>query len=148
MGEIGRKTANLINSLSDTDSPEVAIPIKEKIAELQTQKTILEAQRQTLARGVAQFNTTNQDTEKQLQSIRELITAMAEMEGQERIDLRLNLRSQLRHLIDEIKIYPGQGRYAIYFKSGEWRGLTVREDGRVLIMDGHKEWRHVPMFFK
>jgi DNA invertase Pin-like site-specific DNA recombinase len=129
IAQAGRKVTNLIDSLSETDSPEVAIPIKKRIGELQGRKSELEARREVLASQITKINETAQDTERQLQSIRELIDRMGELEGQERIDLRLNLRSQLRRLIAQINFLPDENQIGMIFRTGE---------RRLLIMDGDK----------
>lgn len=143
-GEIAQVQRNIDNLLDNLEAGE---PVKDRLRMRQGQKTELEAQWETLARQIAKISSIAQDAEKQLQSVQELIGRMAELDGQGRIDLRLNLRGQLRRLIDEIKVYPDQGRFGLFFKTGEWRGLTLN-GGEVLVMDGKREWKHIPMFFK
>ena len=63
---------------------------------------------------------------------------MAELEGQNRIDLRLNVRSQLRRLLTKIRIFPEKGSVALFFQTGE-RRLLYLKDGRVQVWDAYPE---------
>jgi chromosome segregation ATPase len=143
-GELAQVQQSIGNLL---DSLELGEVVKNRLQARQGQREALEARRKDLGQQIAKLGSTGHDTERQLRSIKDLIEKMAQLEGQERISLRLNLRSQLRRLIAEIKVYPDKGWFGLFFKTGEWRGLTV-EDGQVLVMDGKREWKNIPMFFK
>jgi DNA invertase Pin-like site-specific DNA recombinase len=61
---------------------------------------------------VHQLLQVEQDTEKQLQSMAELLELMGSLDGQELIDLRTRLREAIRRIIDTILIFPvGQHRW-------------------------------------
>lgn len=143
-GELVQVEASINNLL---DNLEVGEAVRDRLKARQEQKANLMVQREALTRQIAKASSISQDAEKQLQSVKELIGHMGELQGQERIDIRLNLRNHLRRLIDEIKVYPDKGRFGLFFKTGEWRGLTLGKDGQVLVMDGKKEWK-IPMFFQ
>ena len=59
------------------------------------------------------------------------------MEGRERVDLRLNLRNQLRRLITKIKVNAKDSSNAMFFQSGERRLITLKEDGSPKILDAY-----------
>ena len=147
LGQVERRISKLMDSLEDADSPEYLRLVKDRVQAHQTRKAKLDRQAGELRAKVALATTAEADTRKQLRSVQELVERMDGLEGQERVDLRLSLRGQLRRLLDEIQVWPGQGLYGLFFKSGEWRGLTVAKDGRVLVMDGKREWKRIPMFF-
>jgi len=143
-GEIAQADTQINNLL---DNLEVGEAVAVRLKARQEQKVELEKQRNDLGEKIAKASTIEVDTQKQLESIQDLISRMAELDGQERINLRLNLRGQLRRLLDEIKVFPDKGRFGLFFRSSEWRGLTLGKDGQVLVMDGKKEWK-IPMFFQ
>jgi len=143
--EIAQKQAAMDKLLDNLELGEI---VKDRLMTRQGEKASLEAQREDLTGRIAKLSGNGSETKTQLESIQELITKMAEMEGQERADLRLNLRGHLRRLLDEIRVYPDKGWFGLFFKTGETRGLTVKGDGEVLKFDGKREWKHVPMFFK
>jgi hypothetical protein len=143
--EIAQKQAAMDKLL---DNLELGVIVKDRLMARQGEKASLEAQREDLIGRIAKLSGNGRETKTQLESIQELITKMAEMEGQERADLRLNLRGHLRRLLDEIRVYPDKGWFGLFFKTGETRGLTVKGDGEFLKFDGKREWKHVPMFFK
>ena len=151
LGQVERRIAKLLDSLEDADSPEYLRLVKDRVQAHQGRKAKLDRQAGELRAKVAKATTAEADTRKQLQSVQELIEGMDGIEGQERVALRLSLRGQLRRLLDEIQVWPGPRRvteeYGLFFKSGEWRGLTVAKDGRVLVMDGKRERKRIPMFF-
>jgi DNA invertase Pin-like site-specific DNA recombinase len=126
--QVQRKTINLVNSLEDADSPETVKPIKERIKALQGKTTALEARREALTKKIAKLSHIAQDAEKQLYTVQELIGKMSELDGQERIDLRLNFRSHLRRLIEQINFLPEEGQVGLIFKTGDRRFLIVEED--------------------
>jgi len=142
-GELAQVEANIGHLL---DNLEVGEAVRDRLKARQEQKKELERRRDDLGEKIARANNVEVDTQKQLKSIRELIEHMAELDGQERINIRLNLRTQLRRLLDEIKVYADKGRVGIFFRGGEWRGLTLKGD-EVLVMDGRREWK-IPMFFQ
>jgi hypothetical protein len=66
--------------------------------------------------------------------VQDLIVRMTELEGQERINLRLNLRNQLRRLIDQINLYPDRVQVGLLFRTGE-RRLLFLEGDKVRLLD-------------
>jgi DNA invertase Pin-like site-specific DNA recombinase len=68
-------------------------------------------------------------TEEQIKSIKELIDKMKDMTGEERLNLRLRLRTQLRLLISTIKINAKDRELIIYFKTAEAKILKLNVDG-------------------
>jgi len=131
---VQRKIANLVDSLEDTDNPEDVKPIKDRIRELQGQKMELEARQEALTRQINETASISQDAEKQLQDVRDLIDRMSQLEGHERINIRLNLRSQLRRLIYQMNFFPEMAQVGMRFKTGEGRLLIVEEE-RVDLLD-------------
>ena len=65
------------------------------------------------------------NTKEQLNNIRDLIEKMKELEGQERLNLRLALRNQLRRLINKIRVFTKKDSVVIFFQSGMRRGVNL-----------------------
>ena len=63
---------------------------------------------------------------------------MGKLEGQARVDLRLNLRGQLRRLLDQVRVFPDRQSVALFFATGERRLLTI-EDGGAQVLDAYPE---------
>lgn len=76
-------------------------------------------EKQDIQNQITPLENNSQQTEEQIKSIKELIDKMKEMTGEERLNLRLNLRTQLRRLIKSIKVYAKDKTIAIFFQSGQ-----------------------------
>lgn len=130
-GELLQIDGNIKHLLDNLELGEI---VKDRLKERQTQKSQLEAQRESLTRQITETGSIVHDTGKQLHDVKELILRMSQLEGQERVDLRLNLRGQLRRLINQINVYPDKLQFGILFKTGEKRLLTVLK-GHVTLVD-------------
>jgi DNA invertase Pin-like site-specific DNA recombinase len=130
-GELSQVDGNIIHLL---DNLELGDLVKDRLKARQEQKAQLETQRKALTRQIAKIDSIGKDAAKQLRDVQELIDIMTELEGQERIDLRLNLRNQLRRLIRQINVYPDRVQIGLLFSTGERRLLTVLK-GHVKLLD-------------
>jgi DNA invertase Pin-like site-specific DNA recombinase len=128
LGQLEGKIVKLMDSLEDADSPEFLKLVKDRVQAHQTRKVKLDKQAEGLRKKIAKASSVEADTEKQLQSVKELIDRMGELTGQERIDLRLNLRNQLRRLIEQLNFFPDLGQVGMIFITGERRLLIVEGD--------------------
>ena len=113
LGGIEGKLLNLSNAIMDTASEETRKVFVKSADALSAGQSNLEKEKQGVQSQIDQLLSNEKNIEEQLKIIRELIYKIKELEGQERIELRLNLRSQLRRLIRGIRI--GTMNIAIFF---------------------------------
>ena len=85
----------------------------------------LTKERDNIQEQINQLPTNDKQTEEQINSIKELLDLMKELEGQEKINFRLNLRTHLRQLIKQIEIDVNKKIIRIYFPSGQWRIIRL-----------------------
>ncbi len=116
------------------DNLELGDIVADRLRARQEQKTDLEAQREALSQRITKLSGNGKETKKQLESIQELIDRMAKLKGHERTDLRLNLRSQLRRLIDQMNLLTDDDQVGMIFKTGE-RRLLIMEGDQVRFLD-------------
>lgn len=126
-GEIAQVQKNINNLL---DNLELGEAVKDRLKSRQEEKVSLEAERQELAQQIAKLNSTGQETESQIQSIKELI------EGKELNDpnVRLNLRGQLRRLIAQLNVFPDANQIGILFRT--WERRLIGKGGIMDILPG------------
>jgi hypothetical protein len=62
---------------------------------------------------------------------------MGSLEGEARIDLRVRLRTQLRHLIRKIRISTDRQSIALFFQTGERRGLFIGKGKEIKVLDAY-----------
>lgn len=139
-GELAQVERNIGNLL---DNLEIGESVRDRLKARQEQKSQLEAQREALACQIDETASVAQNAEKQLRDVKDLIARMAELEGQERIDLRLSLRNQLRRLIAQMNFLPDRGQVGMLFRTGERRLLIVEGD-QVRLLDVEPGARRVP----
>jgi chaperonin cofactor prefoldin len=136
-GEVDRKLRNIEDSIEDTDSREFRQALEARYKALLGRDAELEEKRADLQSRIKKLANAPQETEQRLKSMKELIERMNELEGQDRVDLRLNLRSQLRRLIERIDVSQGAyswnkrqwQRYTLHFGDGASRTLLMGKAG-------------------
>jgi DNA invertase Pin-like site-specific DNA recombinase len=77
---------------------------------------------------IRKLNNSQGNSKEQLENVQELIKRMKELKDDARVELRLSLRNQLRHLIKFIKVDASNGSVIIFFKSGESRQIWLYEE--------------------
>ena len=124
----------MINNL--VDNLELGKDIKDRLQERMAEKVSLEAQQKILISQISEVESISQDTGKQLSDVKELIEKMSQLEGQDRVSLRLSLRGQLRRLITQINVFPDRFKIGIILQqAGERRLITTLAGNRVELMD-------------
>jgi DNA invertase Pin-like site-specific DNA recombinase len=89
----------------------------------------LQKERKEIEDKILQLSNNSSQTEEQINNIRELIDLMKTLEGQERVTLRLNLRTQLKRLIKYIEVNTENKQVNIYFATGLRRMVLARTEG-------------------
>ncbi len=125
--QLESKISNALDAIVSTDSRELRKALQDRADKMLADKAVLEERRKEVQSQLEALVTAGQDTERQLQSISELLEYMRQAEGQERVDVRASLREQLRRLIRQIRIDPVRGSFAIFFHTGERRLLTLEK---------------------
>jgi len=105
--------------------------MEERADKMLSDQARLEKQRQEIEAKIEQLNSNGRDTEERLKNIQELINKMGNLEGPDRANLRLSLRSQLRRLIKRLVVHQDKALIALFFRSGERRLLSI-EAGEVI----------------
>jgi prefoldin subunit 5 len=132
-GEIESIEKKMENMKADTEKP-MSYEFKKALGESYELKKIeldkLIAERDEIQNQIALLSVNGKQTEEHIKSIRELIDLMDNMrkdesKKQELLNLRLNLRSQLRRLIKKISV--SSGGLMIYFQSGQMRRIMFNE---------------------
>ena len=91
---------------------------------LALRKEELEKDQKITENKISELNYSTQNSGQQLKDIQDLISRMKELDGQARIDLRLSLRNQLRHLIKKIVVHLDDQKAVIFFQSGQRRAIN------------------------
>jgi hypothetical protein len=137
MLEIQGKIDNLKDSIASTASKELRKELENDADVLLTRRTELTEQRQVLGNKIGRLQQAKHDTKQQLASVSELIECMGSLEGEARIDLRVRLRAQLRHLIRKIRISTDRQAIALFFQTGERRGLFIGKGKEIKVLDAY-----------
>lgn len=130
------KKNNLIDSITTTNNKDLRKVLENRLSSILSQKTKLGNQKDDISKKIEKLSNDSQATDQRLKSIRELIDKMPDMEDKDRQDLRLNLRNQLRRLIDKIRVFQDKQDVVIFFKSGERRLLSMT-DGQIKVLDAY-----------
>ena len=118
---------NMLDSIASTDSKELRKVLEDRASEMLERKVELEKEKTAQNRSIDKIVQSNQSTEEQLKDVKELIDLMDKLEGQERIELRLKLRNQLRRLLAKIRVFPRdkKTRCTLLFATGQRRALHI-----------------------
>jgi len=137
LGEIEEKINNLVDNAENTSNEVYRKALEHRAASHLIERSKLEQEKRDVHSRIDTLLGNGKNIEEQLKSIRELIDKMKELEGQKRIDLRLNLRSQLRRLIKTINIDAEKEAFKIMFQSGQIRWIRLKVEGRYRIWDAY-----------
>jgi len=128
---------NLVDTIADTPNKATRKVFVKSADALTARQGNLEKEKRDVHSRIDTLLSNGKNTEEQLKSIRELINKMKELEGRERVDLRRNLRSQLRRLIKTIYINAEEESFKIMFQSGQIRWIRLKVEGRYRIWDAY-----------
>ena len=116
--DVDRKIANLEETIGDTPDRGVRLTLSNTLSRHLDSKRILNERKTKVEGDIFEFTNSTTYAELQLKDIQELISRMKELDGQERTDLRLSLRNQLRRLIDKIVVNLEAKKISLIFHSG------------------------------
>lgn len=136
LAQVQGEVNNVLDSIAGQPSKRLRKALEGRADALLERKAELEAHKANLAERIERLSNATKATEQQLKSVRELIERMGKIEGQDRVDLRLSLRSQLRRLLTRIRIFPDRQSVALFFATGERRLLTM-EYGETQVLDAY-----------
>jgi hypothetical protein len=126
-----KKIERLIKSIESTDNQDVQKKLKERISKHIVSQKLLEMDEKAILTEIDKITKTTQGAEEQLKDTQELINKMAGLEGQERIDLRIRLRYQLRRLIKRIETDLDINQIIMFFHSGQSKLINIGVNGEL-----------------
>lgn len=97
---------NLIQRVQATRHPEVATVLETRLNELLKDRDLMTADEQRLHKQIDEETRLADTIQDSIDSVKDLINRMKDLDIEARIDLRLKLRDRIRSLIDNIKVYP------------------------------------------
>ena len=106
LNDVNAKIDNLTDSLATTSHNTIRKTVEEKLAQVIAEQETLLAQKSEIDAAIKELKMKTEDTESRLQSLRELLRYLKTKEGDELIDVRRQLRLELRSLIDRIEVFP------------------------------------------
>ena len=136
--DVEKRYKSIIDSMEITDNAILKQDLNERASQLLERRDQLRTDKKETHSSIDKLLSTEKNTRVHLESIKALIELMNRLEGQERVNLRLNLRSQLRRLISRIEIHTSA--IMIIFNSGLNRFLSFSTPpgGRIIV----QEWEN------
>ena len=104
--DLATKIRNLSDSIATTDNPAVRRILEKQLADILANQETYEADEKQIKQDIVRQSHSYDETDTQLESLRELLSFMREHTGEELAEVRRRLRVQLRGLIDRIDVYP------------------------------------------
>ncbi|MFC1896370.1 recombinase family protein [Thermodesulfobacteriota bacterium] len=140
LGQIKSKIENVLDSIAGTESRAVRKVLEERVDRMLADRAQLEAEKDALTGKIEKLTNGEQVTSERLRSVWELIEKMADLEGKDRSDLRLNLRAKLRQLIKRMEVETGYSllngkpyqAFTLHFTDVATRTLLLH-DGRLIV---------------
>jgi len=153
---LARKEATLLDEIEDTDPEdrEHRRSLRPRLRAIREEKTALENDLPRIQREIEITSSAGQTLQEHLEGLKQLMDVMDSLEGQQRIELRLRLRNEIRRLIQRIEVYPiGAARICleggnylntqdnlevhVYFHSGKFQYIYPRF-GALTFPDGYE----------
>ena len=112
--------------------------MRPRLQAVREEKQTLENDLVRIKREIEIASSADHTLQEHLEGLRQLMAAMASLQGQQRIELRLRLRNEIRRLLERIEVYPeGAARIAgvtgpdnleihLYFHSGKFKYVYPR----------------------
>jgi predicted nucleic acid-binding Zn-ribbon protein len=120
-----KKIEHLEETIGDTQGREARRNLANRLQQHIEDQKSFEVQIQEIEAKITEHTKSKKGIEEQIKDVKELIVKMRELEGDERIELRLKLRIQLRGLIKRIVIHLDRNLLVIFFRSGQRRGIDL-----------------------
>jgi len=98
----------IMRAIKETENPDQGFYslLNENYKEKSEEIIILEKNEQETLRVIENVERAHRDKQASITAMNQLHEAMSKSEGQEKIDLRLRVRNELRSLIDRIEVFP------------------------------------------
>jgi DNA invertase Pin-like site-specific DNA recombinase len=103
--DIEENITNLIDSIATTPDQRVREALGSKLSSLYDEQEKAEKERETTQLDIKKITTSSQTIESQIASVKELLTIMDSINGDELKELRLRLKNRIRDLIENISVY-------------------------------------------
>ncbi len=126
---------NLANRIKKTPNEDVQKRLDYMMQEHMDEQKGLLAQKKELKEQKDSLSDSERRTIEQIKDIQELIVRMNNITGEERINFRLSLRTQLRGLIKSIRVNTEDQVITLFFTSGQRRAIGLRPDAPQKIWD-------------
>lgn len=136
--ELVRKENNIVDSISDTDSPEARNKLKTRLNEIISESKELKEQNKTLFQKRVDIERHANEIQTQLDTLKEIRQLLDNAKNEDEAkEIRLKIRGVIKQLIDEIKVFPSNNskmkfdRVIVTFKDATpfARLLTFTEEG-------------------
>jgi hypothetical protein len=127
-----------LDEIEDTEDREERRSLRPRLQAVREEKQTLENDLVRIKREIEIASSADHTLQEHLEGLRQLMAAMASLQGQQRIELRLRLRNEIRRLLERIEVYPeGAARIAgvtgpdnleihLYFHSGKFKYVYPR----------------------
>ena len=126
--ELARKEAIQLDEIEDTEGREERRLLRPRLQAVQEEKAALENDLPRIQREIEIASSAGQTLQEHLVGLKQLMDAMASLQGQQRIELRLRLRNEIRRLITSIKVYARDDLYIVVkFATGHFQHIFPRE---------------------
>jgi DNA invertase Pin-like site-specific DNA recombinase len=136
--DTNKKYKSILDSMEITKNLIIKKDLDSRATELITLREKLESEKKEIHILIDKLLSNSKNTEEQLKSVKELIDLMKALAGQERVNIRLSLRTQLRRLITKIEILDSA--VLIHFQSGTNRFISFgKPKGKRVIV---QEWEN------
>jgi len=132
--DIEKRYKSILDSIEITENSVLKKDLDNRASELIIQREQIRTEKKETHILIDKLLSNSKNTEEQLKGVKELIDLMRNLTGQERVNLRLNLRTQLRRLISQIRINTVDKQVYVFFQSGESRSLQINPDGSSKIL--------------
>jgi len=113
--DAAERVENLADTIATTKNASVRETLEKKLATALEDQSFNEAEAERLSKEMKQLSRVHDETGVKLESLRELLVFMKEQTGEDLINVRRQLRAELRELIERIDVYP-VGRVAMTTK--------------------------------
>jgi DNA invertase Pin-like site-specific DNA recombinase len=118
-----------LDSMETTSNPTMKEDLKHRASAFILRREKLQKEKEDIEKQIIILQSSGKSTEEQINSIKEFISLMKTMEGQERVSLRLNLRNQLRRLIRMIKVDIKEMKLHIEYNTRQSTSIRINKDG-------------------
>lgn len=122
---ITSKMDSLILNIEEVKTKSFVQAVGMRHSALKAQQEKIEIEIPKLRAKIQELSASSDIAETQLRSIKELKEKMENSPEEKSITIRLNLRNQLSHLIDRIRVFSDEKKVALFFKTKQRRAFNL-----------------------